>query len=66
MSEGIDIALPLTALEMALADRRPAPGLLHHSDRGSGYAAGAYRARLEAARAVAARAVASMSRTGDC
>ena len=61
MGDGIDVALPLAALEMALADRRPAPGLLHHSDRGSVYAAGAYRARLEAARAVA-----SMSRTGDC
>jgi putative transposase len=61
MSERIDVALPLAALEMALADRRPAPGLVHHSDRGSVYAAGAYRARLEVARALA-----SMSRKGDC
>ena len=35
MGEGIDVALPLATLEMALADRRPAPGLWHHSARGS-------------------------------
>jgi transposase InsO family protein len=35
------------ALEMALAERRPAPGLVHHSDRGIQYACGAYVKRLE-------------------
>lgn len=34
--------LPKTALERALAARRPAPGLVHHSDRGVQYAAEAY------------------------
>jgi len=53
--------LALAALEMAVAQRRPAPGLLHHSDRGSQYTSEAYRARL-----TAHDLVASMSRKGDC
>ena len=35
MSERITRQLPLDALGMALGRRRPSPGLLHHSDRGS-------------------------------
>jgi transposase InsO family protein len=61
MRETLDADLALAALRMALADRRPAPGLLHHSDRGSQYACGAYRALL-AAHGVQA----SMSKKGDC
>jgi len=39
--------LALTALDMAIAARRPAPGsLIHHSDRGVQYACGDYVARL--------------------
>jgi putative transposase len=34
--------LPLTALERAIAERKPPPGLVHHSDRGVQYASGAY------------------------
>jgi transposase InsO family protein len=34
--------LPLAALRMALVWRQPAPGLVHHSDRGSQYASGDY------------------------
>ncbi len=34
------------ALQMALRRRRPAPALLHHSDRGSQYASQAYRELL--------------------
>ena len=34
--------LTLAALRMALALRRPEPGLVHHSDRGSQYASGDY------------------------
>jgi len=48
MSDTMDVALPLAALRMALAARRPAAGLPLHSDRGSQYAAGAYRAALDA------------------
>lgn len=61
MRETLDADLALAALRMALADRRPPPGLLHHSDRGSQYACGAYR-RLLAAHGM----VASMSKKGDC
>ena len=34
--------LTLMALRMALDQRRPSPGLVHHSDRGSQYASGDY------------------------
>lgn len=49
------------ALQMALHRRQPKPGLLHHSDRGSQYAANAYQQRL---RAAGIRG--SMSRRGNC
>jgi len=45
----------------AIASRCPAPGLIHHSDRGSQYAANAYRTEL-AAHGI----IASMSGTGNC
>lgn len=61
MGARIDQELTLRALRMALSARRPKPGLVHHSDRGSQYAAKAYR-RLLAAR----RIDCSMSRKGDC
>jgi len=34
--------LPMAALECALAERKPPPGLVHHSDRGVQYASGDY------------------------
>ena len=57
----LDTALPLAALRRALLERRPPAGLIAHSDRGSQYASGAYRAVL-----TAQGAVQSMSRKGDC
>jgi len=56
-----DTELALRALESALRARRPRPGLVHHTDRGSPYASSEYRSVL-AVHAI----VASMSRTGDC
>ena len=38
----LEAALTLEALRIALARRRPAPGLVHHSDRGVQYASRAY------------------------
>lgn len=55
------VSLVLTALRQALARRRPPAGVLHHSDRGSQYAAHEYTAAL-----AAAGFVASMSRAGNC
>ena len=49
------------ALTMALTGRRPAPGTLHHTDRGSQYAAGDYQALL-----TANKMECSMSGVGDC
>jgi transposase InsO family protein len=54
-------SLVLSALEMALSSRRPATGLLCHSDRGSQYASGDYRQAL-----VDAGCRCSMSRKGNC
>jgi putative transposase len=34
--------LPVAALEQAIAERQPAPGLVHHSDRGVQYASSEY------------------------
>jgi putative transposase len=43
----IDARLALAALKAAIASRQPAAGCIHHSDRGSQYAADDYRAELE-------------------
>lgn len=34
--------LPIATLEKAIAERKPPPGLVHHSDRGVQYASGDY------------------------
>jgi transposase InsO family protein len=57
----LDQSLTLRPLHQALRTRRPAPGLIHHSDRGVQYAATAYRTLL-----AAHGAVSSMSRRGNC
>src|SRR5690606_22847675 len=41
-----DTNLALAALDEAVANRTPPPGLIHHSDRGSPYASKDYRNRL--------------------
>ena len=53
--------LCLDALGMAVLRRGPAPGLVHHSDRGVQYACDDYRDRLDRLGFAA-----SMSRVGDC
>lgn len=53
--------LALDALQMAFSRRAPGPHLIHHSDRGSQYAAKAYVDAL-----ADQGAVASMSERGDC
>ena len=61
MSETMPQELTLCALDVALGWRHPGAGLVHHSDRGSQYAANDYRAKLEALGITV-----SMSRKGDC
>ena len=61
MGDTLATTLPLAALEMALQQRRPPTGLVHHSDRGVQYASAAYRQRL-----ALAGVIPSMSRPGNC
>ncbi len=60
LSRAIDTTLTLAALDQALTTRQPAPGLIHHSDRGVQYASSAYIARL-----TDAEAQVSMSAAGN-
>jgi transposase InsO family protein len=60
MQSTLDRSLTLRALEMAITQRRPRPGLIHHSDRGSQYACADYQAALGRQRMIP-----SMSRKGD-
>lgn len=46
ISRSIDARLALAALKAAIRNRRPPKGCVHHSDRGSQYAAEAYRKLL--------------------
>ena len=61
MQEQMDQSLTVTALDRALAVRRPSAGLIHHSDQGKQYAADDYQKLL-----IAHQAVCSMSRKGNC
>ena len=53
--------LPLEALAMAVRERRPARGTVHHSDRGSQFASGDYQKAMKQDGMLC-----SMSRKGDC
>jgi putative transposase len=61
MSESIDTALVMSALNMAVVQRSPARDLIVHSDRGSQYASHEHRKVL---RGMGVKC--SMSRKGDC
>jgi putative transposase len=61
MSAHGDEELVENALCMALVRRRPSPGWLHHSDRGSQYGSRAYQHLLEQSGMMV-----SMSRKGNC
>lgn len=61
MSKNIDTALVSKALLMACWQRRPEPGLIHHTDRGSQYASKAYSGQL-----TRYGLQQSMSRKGNC
>ena len=61
LADHLRTELALDALAMALRNRRPGAGLIHHTDRGSQYTAAAYQATL-ADRGLTV----SMSRAGEC
>jgi len=61
MDKHMEQELVASALQMAATHRRPGEGLLHHSDRGSQYAAQDYQQLLDAHKMQV-----SMSRKGDC
>jgi putative transposase len=58
--ETLEAELVTQAWQKAVDNRRPGPGLLHHSDRGAQYASGAMAALL-----AQSGAAASMSRFGQ-
>lgn len=57
----LETKLALSALQMAQESRRPAAGLLHHSDRGCQYTSQEYQQALRDMKATC-----SMSRKGNC
>jgi transposase InsO family protein len=60
-SGSLERQLCIDALRSALQTRRPPPGLIHHSDRGTQYASADYRQMLQQHGIVC-----SMSRRGNC
>ena len=61
MDKTMSRKLCMDALSMAIVNRKPAEGLVHHSDRGSQYASGDYQQMLDDNGMTC-----SMSRKGDC
>src|SRR5208282_5364552 len=61
MRDHMRAELTIAALTMAIQRQKPPPGLIHHSDRGSQYAATDYRKVLDGAAMIQ-----SMSRKGNC
>lgn len=61
MGDSLQAQLCTDALEMAIGQRNPSSGLIHHSDRGCQYACGLYRDLLQSQGMVC-----SMSGKGNC
>jgi transposase InsO family protein len=61
VSDRLKRDLAIRALDMAVALRRPPPGCIHHTDRGSQYCSGDYQKRLKKHGFLA-----SMSGKGNC
>ena len=60
LGRGLKAQLPLSALEQAIANRRPPPGVVHHSDQGVQYGSREYMQKLRDHRMLP-----SMSRPGN-
>ncbi len=61
LSKNMEVGMVKDALLMAIGRRKPGPGLIHHSDRGTQYACHEYRVLLQAHGITS-----SMSRSGNC
>jgi putative transposase len=61
MQPTMDRSIVLKALEMALGQRQPGVGIVHHSDRGSQYASSDFQSKL-----AESDICCSMSRRGNC
>ena len=61
MDDHMRTELVTRSLQMAIDNRYPGPGLIHHSDRGSQFASKEFRSML-----ASHGMLASMSRKGDC
>lgn len=61
ISDSLGREVAIKALRNAVTARRPEPGLIHHTDRGSQYASAEYRGIL-----IKSQVAQSMSRAGDC
>jgi putative transposase len=61
VANNMRVSMVKDALLMAIGRRKPGPGLIHHSDRGSQYACHEYRDLLQVHKIVS-----SMSRSGHC
>jgi len=61
MADHLRTELVEQALDMAIIQQQPEPGLLHHSDRGSQYTSHDYQQKLKTSGIIA-----SMSRSGNC
>jgi putative transposase len=60
VSSALDTSLTLQALRVAIAERKPGPGVIHHSDQGVQYASNDYVAELNSHDFLV-----SMARTGN-
>jgi putative transposase len=60
LGKGLKAQRPLSALEQAIADRKPPPGVVHHSDQGVQYGSREYMQKLRDHRMLP-----SMSRPGN-
>jgi putative transposase len=61
LAKNMAVKMVKEALLMAIGRRKPDPGLIHHSDRGTQYACNEYRRLLQNYGMVS-----SMSRSGNC
>jgi putative transposase len=61
VAPNMEVGMVKAALGMAIGRRKPNPGLIHHSDRGTQYACFEYRLLLQAHGIKS-----SMSKSGDC